>query len=172
MLLDLSKIRTAHEHVENEYAPDAFRPDADYTIVAPVALDLDVFKDKDTFRLKGTVRTTVELPCSRCLEPSRWSVDEPFELTYQPRSALALGEEREISDADFSAAFYEHDEIDLDQLIRERIEMSLPMKPLCRPDCHGLCPVCGMNLNRGACDCKPEWEDPRLAVLKKLKADN
>jgi uncharacterized protein len=43
------------------------------------------------------------------------------------------------------------------------------MKPLCRVDCKGLCAVCGTNLNTGSCSCKPDWEDPRLAVLKKLK---
>jgi DUF177 domain-containing protein len=46
------------------------------------------------------------------------------------------------------------------------------MKPLCRADCQGLCPVCGTNLNKGTCSCKREWEDPRLAALKKLKADS
>lgn len=172
MLLDLSRIRTAHEHVEREYAREAFRPDADYTIVGPVRLVFDVFKDKDTFRLTGRVDTVVELLCSRCLEAFRWPVDEPFELTYQPRAAQASSEEREISDADFSAAFYDNEQIDLEQLIRERIEMSLPMKPLCRQDCRGLCPVCGTNLNRGACGCTREWEDPRLAALKALKKES
>src|SRR5262249_56846189 len=106
------------------------------------------------------------------VEAFRWSGDEPFELTYQPRAAAQSAAEREIADADFSAAFYDNEEIDLEQLIRERFEMSLPMKPLCVDDCRGLCPVCGANLNRGTCACKTDWEDPRLAVLKKLKADS
>jgi uncharacterized protein len=96
-------------------------------------------------------------------------VDEPFELTYEPRPARASESEREIADEDFSAAFYDNDEIDLEQLMRERFEMSLPMKPLCSEDCRGLCPVCGTNLNRGSCDCKTDWEDPRLAALKTLQ---
>jgi uncharacterized protein len=117
------------------------------------------------------VQSALELPCSRCLEPFRWAVDEPFELTYVPSSTLTTDSEREIKDDDFSAAVYQDDEIDLEQLIRERFEMSRPMKPLCRADCRGLCQVCGTNLNRGACACRPEWEDPRLAVLKKLKTE-
>jgi uncharacterized protein len=169
MLLDLGKIRTPHEHYSKVYEPSAFKPDADYTIVAAVALDFDIHKDQDRFRLNGRVHTTLELPCSRCLEPCRWTVDEPFELTYEPRPARAAENEREIADEDFSAAFYDHDEIDLEQLLRERLEMSLPMKPLCSEDCRGLCPVCGTNLNRGTCDCKTDWEDPRLAALKTLQ---
>ena len=169
MLLDLSKIRTPHERYEKAYPPEAFKADADYKIVEPVKLAFDIHKDKNTFRLDGRVETRLELPCSRCLEPFRWPVDEPFELTYQPRGAHTDEHEREIADADFSAAFYENDEIDLEQLIRERIEMSMPMKPLCRSDCQGLCAVCGTNLNRATCNCKRDWEDPRLAALKQLR---
>lgn len=169
MLLDLSRIRTPHERYEKVYQPSAFKPDADYAIVAPVALGFDIHKDKATVRLIGRVKTTLELPCSRCLEPLRWDVDEPFELTYEPRPTAASESEREIEDEDFSAAFYDNDEIDLEQLIRERFEMSLPMKPLCAGDCKGLCPVCGANWNRSTCDCRTDWEDPRLAALKALQ---
>jgi len=172
MLLDLSTIRTPHERYDQEYSAGAFPPDMAYRITAPVRLGFDVHKDGATFRLRGRVQTTLELPCSRCLEPFRWDVDEPFELTYEPRAAVAAAEEREISDEDFSAAVYDDDQIDLEQLIRERIEMSLPMKPLCGPECKGLCPECGTNLNRGTCTCTHRWEDPRLAALKALKKDS
>lgn len=171
MLLDLGKIRTAHEHYDRVFEPSAFKRDEDYTIAAPVKLVFDIHKDKATYRLVGRVQTTLELPCSRCLEPFAWPVDEPFELTYEPRQAAEGAAEREISDADFSAALYDNDEIDLDQLVRERFEMSIPMKPLCVAACQGLCPACGTNLNRGRCDCKRDWEDPRFAALKTLKAD-
>lgn len=171
MLLDLSKIRMPHEHYEQVFDAAAFARDEDYTVAAPVRLSFDIHKDKDTFRLTGRVQTKLELTCSRCLEPFAWAVDEPFELTYEPRGAAQVAEERAISHADFSAALYENDEIDLEQLMRERFEMSMPMKPLCVEGCKGLCPVCGTNLNRGACDCKRDWEDPRLAALKSLKVD-
>ena len=63
--------------------------------------------------------------------------------------------EREIEEDDLTTAFYENDEIDLGQLMQEQFYLALPMKPLCRDDCKGLCPECGTNLNRGTCDCKP-----------------
>jgi uncharacterized protein len=53
--------------------------------------------------------------------------------------------------------------------MREQFYLALPMKPLCRADCKGLCPMCGTNLNRGTCDCKREWKDPRLSALKELR---
>jgi uncharacterized protein len=169
MRLDLSRIRAPHEHYEKVYDPSAFASDTDYQIVAPVSLLFDIHKNDETFRLDGRVRTTLELTCSRCLEPFRWGVDEPFALTYEPRRARDGESEREIEDADFSAAFYDDEAIDLEQLIRERFEMSIPMKPLCSEECLGLCPVCGTNLNRGTCGCKRDWEDPRFAALKALQ---
>jgi uncharacterized protein len=170
MLLDLRKIRTPHEKYERTFDAAAFAPDEDYAVVAPVHLIADIFKDKDTFRLVGRVQSVLELPCSRCLDPFRLTVDEPFELTYQPRAAATADEtDRELHDTDSSVAFYENDELDLEQLLRERFELSLPMKPLCRDDCRGLCPVCGTNLNRETCACKTGWDDPRFAALKELK---
>jgi uncharacterized protein len=173
MLLDLARIRTPHERYEKEYPASAFAADADYAVAGPVKLSFDIHKDKETFRLDGRVSGTLELRCSRCLESFQWPVDEPFELTYQPRAAVeGMAQEREIADQDFSAALYDNEQIDLEQLIRERFEMSLPMKPLCTDECRGLCPVCGANLNRQTCGCKTEWDDPRMAVLKKLRADS
>ena len=112
------------------------------------------------------------MPCSRCLEPFTFPVDADFDLRYQPHSANTGEGEREIEEDDLTTAFYENDEIDLGQLMREQFYLSLPMKPLCSDDCHGLCVVCGTNLNRGTCDCKPGWEDPRLAALKALKEEH
>jgi len=173
MRLDLGKIRTPHERFEQVYPPDAFAADPEsFRIVAPVSLVFDVYKDGSQFRLAGHTKTTLELPCSRCLEPMTVPVDLPFDLRYQPHTANAGEGEREIEEDDLSTAFYENDEIDLGQLMREQFYLALPMKPLCSGTCRGLCPVCGTNLNRGTCDCKRDWEDPRLAPLRQLKTKN
>ena len=171
--LDLNKIRTAQERFERVYQPDQLAREQDFTLVEPVSLAFDIFKDKQQFRLVGHVKTTLELPCSRCLEPFTWPVDAPFDLRYQPKAGTGGGQEseREIEEDDLSTAFYENDEIDLGELIREQLYLALPMKPLCREDCQGLCPVCGTNWNRGTCTCKRDWDDPRLAALKRLKSE-
>jgi uncharacterized protein len=170
LVLNLARIRTPHEHFEEVYPPETFAADRDtFTVAAPVTLVFDVYKDKDQFRLDGRVETTLELPCSRCLEPFRWPINSVFDLRFQPRTAATAKPDREIDDDDFSTAFYENDEIDLVQVMREQFYLAIPMKPLCRPDCQGLCPQCGTNLNRGTCDCKRDWEDPRFAALKSLQ---
>jgi uncharacterized protein len=172
LLLNLNKIRTAQERFEQVYRPDQFAAEPDFRVVAPVSLAFDIFKDKQQFRLVGRVQTTLELPCGRCLEAYTTPVDQSFDLRYHPHS-LNTGEgERELEDDDLTTAFYENDEIDLGHLMAEQFYLSLPMKPLCRDDCKGLCVVCGAALNHETCTCTRAWEDPRLAPLKKLKAES
>ena len=166
MLLDLSKIRTAHERYEKMYQPEAFATDDSFRVAAPVSLAFDIFKDKQRFRLAGRVQTILELPCSRCLEPFTQPVDAEFELRYVPRMENAGEGEREIEEDDLSTSFYDDDQIDLGELMREQFLLALPMKPLCTDDCKGLCSICGTNLNSGTCTCSREWEDPRFAALK------
>jgi uncharacterized protein len=175
MLLDLNKIHAPRERYEKIYPPQAFSAEGEaFRVVQPVSLAFDIIKDKQHFQLIGTVASALELPCSRCLDPFTLPVASRFDLRYQPHAhAAGTGHEaeREIEEDDLSTAFYDNDQIDLGQLMREQFYLALPMKPLCRADCCGLCPICGTNLNRGGCDCKRDWEDPRLAVLKSLRKD-
>ena len=173
MLLDLNKIRSAHVAIDEVYTPERFRRgDDEYQIAEPIGLHLDIAKTGERFRLTGRVQTVLELPCSRCLDPFLWPIDASFDLVYHPQSVNAGEGELEVEEEDLSSAFYEDDQIDLGQLMREQFYLALPMKPLCGEECRGLCPMCGTNLNRGSCECNRDWADPRLAVLKQFKADN
>ena len=170
--LNLKTIRTPQESFERVYEPEQVAVDEDFRVIAPVALAFEIFKDGERFRLAGRVQTTLELPCSRCVELFATPVDALFDLRYQPHAEHTGEGEHEIAEDDLTTAFYEHEEIDLGQLMREQFYLSLPMKPLCREMCGGLCPVCGTNLNHGACACTHAWEDPRLAALRELRDRN
>jgi DUF177 domain-containing protein len=172
LALDLNRIRTAQERFERVYQPDQLPAEQDFGVVEPVSLAFDIFKDKQQFRLVGHVKTTLELLCSRCLEPFTMPVEQTFDLRYQPHAHNTGEGEREIEEDDLTTAFYENDEIDLGQLMREQFYLALPMKPLCGDACKGLCPFCGRNLNRETCDCKRDWDDPRMAALRQLRNRN
>lgn len=178
MRLDLSHIRQAETAFLRQYEPSGFaEDDADYRVIAPVSLGFTIHKDQDRFRLVGSVATTLELACSRCLEPFTLPVNATFDLRYLPQGAgqgaasAGDGEEGEVQDDDVSVSFYGDDEIDLADLLREQFYLVLPMKPLCREDCQGLCPQCGVNRNVETCQCSPRWDDPRLSALKALIPD-
>jgi len=169
MLLELTRYRQPVNEFARTFKPEDVAGEGDaYRIVAPVDLAFEIHKDKDKFRLVGTVATELELACSRCLDPFRLPVAAPFDLRYLPASDVSSDPEREVDDEDLETSYYENGAIDLNELLREQFYLALPMKPLCRDDCRGLCAQCGANLNTGACDCAPVWEDPRLAPLKNL----
>jgi uncharacterized protein len=169
MLLDLTRYRQPQNHFSRTFQPEEVAQAGDpYRIVAPVHVDVEIHKDKEKFRLVGTVRTELELACSRCLEPFQMPVDSSFDLRFLSASEMSTEEEREVQENDFETTYYRDDQIDLNELLREQFYLALPMKPLCQEDCKGLCAQCGTNLNTGTCTCAVEWEDPRLAPLKGL----
>jgi len=174
MQLDLTRYRQPVSHFGRTFQFDEVRGESDaYRIAAPVELEFDIHKDKDRFRLVGRVRTELELECSRCVEPYRFPIDAEFDQRYLPSSqASTTDAEREVEEDDLETSYYTDDQIDLSELMREQFYLALPMKPLCREDCRGLCAQCGTNLNTGTCDCAPVWEDPRLAALKAIKGKN
>jgi uncharacterized protein len=169
MQLDLTRLQGSRAHVERSYDAGAFGAQADDCRVAgPVTLVLDVEKAGQEVVLEGRAAARLELACSRCLEPFAWPVDAAFRLRYLPQTANRGAEEQEVDEAALEVAFYEGEAIDLGQLLREQFYLALPMKPLCRPDCRGLCPACGANRNAASCGCDARWEDPRLAPLRRL----
>ncbi len=170
MLIDLTKLHGQREHVERRFEPSAFEPrDPDYRVVAPVELSMDIEKSGGhSFRVHGSLTTTLELECGRCLEPFVLPVASAFDLRYLPAEANQGEGEHEIADEDLDAVYYRDGSLDVIDLLREQFQLVLPMKPLCTEECKGLCPECGTNLNRTQCGCTPKWEDPRLAALKGL----
>jgi uncharacterized protein len=172
LLLDLSQMREAQGRVERTYAADDLALEGDlFRIAGPVALSLAIQKDRLQYRLSGTVQTTLELVCSRCLVAFPMPVDERFDVRYLPHAEARTDGEVEIEDDDLSTAFYRDQRIDLGHLIQEQFVLTVPMKPLCKDSCQGLCPLCGNNRNTEPCACAVSWEDPRLAVLRRLKKD-
>ncbi len=167
--LNLAKIRTADERFDHVYRADEFVPGEEpFVVSGPVTLGFDIHKDKDRFHLTGGVRATLQLPCSRCLEPFAMPVDASFDLRYEPRQDTSSARETEVREDDFSTAYYDDQQVDLRQLMSEQFHLAAPMKPLCVEGCRGLCPQCGGNLNRETCACAVGWQDPRLAPLKGL----
>jgi len=164
------------EHVDRTFQASEFDAsvgtDEEYKVAAPVHLEMDVHKDGEAYRATGRVATKLQLECGRCLEPFEIAVDSPFELRYVPLVEVPPagedGGEREVAEDDLTTAFYKEDSIDLGELMHEQFVLALPMKPLCKESCKGLCVHCGANRNGETCACAPEWTDPRLAALKGL----
>ena len=143
-----------------------------YRFKAPVQVTLFIAPVAGMFRVEGKLRTTAGLSCSRCLVDFESALASHFHVTYTrelPDGEAAAGEERELRAEEMGLASFDGEEIDFRDMLQEQIILAIPMQPICRDDCQGLCPHCGTDLNRGHCDCRQENVDPRLAVLKNLK---
>lgn len=115
----------------------------------------------------GKVTGIVTLECSRCLAPFTEAVEAPFEAQCDIRTFHLLAEGLPVAEGEEITAVFDANSADLWELARQAIVLHLPMRPLCRPDCKGLCPYCGTNLNETQCDCQPPT-DPRWATLEAL----
>ena len=169
--MDLRSMRSTDQRVDRLFASEQFQsePNEDYTVVDNVSLRSHLHKDGDKYRLVGRIESRLRLSCSRCVEAFNLFVNVPVDLMYLPYGENVGDGEAEISDEDLAIAFYRDDQIDMGLMIREQLQLTVPMKPLCCDDCHGLCSVCGKNLNHEQCSCDQSWHDPRLDVLAALR---
>jgi uncharacterized protein len=120
-------------------------------------------------RVRGHLAVRMRCDCNRCLEPAEFPIDSSFDLYYRPAEATGDDEEEvEIDEGEAEIAFYPGDGIELKDVLREQILLSMPMQRVCREDCQGICPVCGQNRNLIKCGCETKLVDDRWSALKKV----
>ena len=116
---------------------------------------------------QGKINTEVELWCSRCLSSFSCPLTLGIEEEYFPVIDVTTGLAISLSDEPGSFIINYRHILDLTEAIRQNALLAIPMKPLCRADCAGLCPNCGCNINIESCECQPE-EDHRWAKLRSM----
>lgn len=119
-------------------------------------------------RLEAMAEVPYNGDCARCLTPVSGVYRMPFERTVVTEGTLT--EEQEEDNVD-EYVILQNGMLDIDDLVREALILSFPMRLLCREDCPGLCPICGKPLSEGACGCSVKEIDPRWAILKTLRFD-
>jgi uncharacterized protein len=119
---------------------------------------------------RGTARAGVVQPCSRCLRDVDIDLEAETTFTFVPKSAQDVeGEEVEVESQDPDFYVYQEGRLTLRDPVRDSLIMTIPLQPVCREDCKGLCSTCGADLNEGACDCAQEAFDPRWEALTQLR---
>jgi len=124
-------------------------------LATPVRAALKVTGADGVFWVEGPVTATGEFQCSRCLTSVRVDLEGELREKYSPRG----------TQTDDEAVPFEGDCLDVTRDVEKALLLAMPMKPVCRPDCRGICPRCGRDLNEGPCGCRAEDVDPRLAAL-------
>ena len=126
--------------------------------IKPVKVEGQIVSRNDVLELEATIKTELELNCSRCLDTFIYPIDIDIE-------------ERFTNDPDLEddgIMFVDGDTIDITEIIENCIISTLPIKRLCKEDCKGLCSVCGANKNVENCSCLDYDVDVRLAKLREL----
>ena len=127
----------------------------------------------DIVEVEGRISTRVRLSCGRCLQSFEMPLESQFDLTYSqiepaPGQGSSKDEEIELTARDMGIIHYQGDEINIEKEIQEQVVLALPLRALCSPDCKGLCPGCGTDLNTASCDCDRSPSGGKFDALKKL----
>jgi uncharacterized protein len=123
--------------------------------------------------VRGRLNTSVELVCSRCLEPFALPVRISLEEEFRPTIDIVTGATLPLlSEEEMATLIDAHHILDITEVVRQNILLAIPPYPVCRSKCAGLCPRCGKNWNEGPCDCREDEIDPRMQVLKQLLEDS
>ena len=109
--------------------------------------------------------------CDRCLEPYEIELSHKFKVFLASPPEENEKDEVELLDEDMEIGFITGEQLNLDEVVKEQIYLSLPIKIICREDCPGLCPDCGTNLNKGDCTCDKTKGHPAFSKLKNLKIE-
>jgi uncharacterized protein len=130
--------------------------------------EIRLVRTQQGIMVRGALHTEVELTCSRCLNLFSYSATINIDEEYAPTIDVVSGIPLPPPEEPGTFLINEQHIIDLTEAIRQYLLLAIPMKPLCREDCAGLCQHCGRNLNQGPCHCSPQGIDPRWSALSKL----
>lgn len=150
-----------------ELAPDMDTAGPDDTASDVLTGPVRLMRTNAGILAQGELHAETTLACARCLAPVRVKLTVPLEEVYTPTLDILTGKPIEPDEEDRALWIDAHHILDLTEVLRQNVLIATPMQVLCKPDCRGLCPTCGHNLNEGPCECQPET-DPRWAALAEL----
>jgi uncharacterized protein len=155
--------------VKGELEGSCFRDveESGFSFAGPVTYDLTVKKIGDVVGIKGPIKCALTLTCSKCLEEFIFPVNAFLDIELVPAALIPSASEFELKGDDLDVEYYEGDEIELEPFVFEEIMLSIPIKPVCREECNGLCEGCGVNRNYEQCRCS---ETAHTILGEKLKS--
>jgi uncharacterized protein len=141
--------------------------------LTPIKAALRAQQIGDIVEIEGNISTVVRLECGRCLQSFEMPLASQFALTYRQIDPVPESsdddDEIELTADDMVLVHYQGEEINLEKEIQEQVVLAFPLRALCKPDCKGLCPKCGADLNTAACDCERSPSGGKFDALKNLK---
>jgi uncharacterized protein len=170
MRIELENLEGGKGDFAHVYNPDELNPvDERVKLSAAAEVNGKIRLAGNEVFVNGHVDTRAQVECDRCLKPVEVPVNADFELEYISGSEYETSAAAELTEAEMSVSVFDGKAIDVDEIVKEQILLTVPTRMLCREDCKGICPECGTDRNTGECSCVTSDIDPRWAALKKLK---
>jgi uncharacterized protein len=168
LTVDLTRLeRFGRLTIEEDLPPDfPLWEGADFRPLGPIEVRLEVQRVGADVLVRGHLRGTIEFQCRRCLEPVVHGIDEPVTFLFRSGLDPVEAEREEVYPIPAGER-----ELDLTDAVREHLMLAIPDFVVCRAECRGLCPRCGVNLNEGTCTCEEGGTDERWGPLRGLKLD-
>lgn len=169
MRIELDRLEQ-EDRFSQTYRPGELSLDDDEIgLVDPAEVSGRVRRDGKEVELSGELRARIQTACDRCLQPVTLSIGAEFKERFVPAVSWRSEEQHELQEEDLNLAVFDGEAIELDDLVREEILLAVPAHVLCREDCAGLCPVCGIDRNQGSCQCETKATDSRWQGLENLR---
>jgi len=170
MRIELENLEDGTGSFAHTYQPEELNlVDERVRVTEPISVNGRVTKSGSEVDVSGRVETRVNVECDRCLKTLEMPVSAGFKLQYITGQEYQNSRAAELTADEMAVSVFDGEAIDVDEIVREQILLSVPDRALCDENCSGICSICGTNLNDGSCECKSSEVDPRWAGLKNLK---
>lgn len=172
MKIDLTSLKEGKtEYWEELGSQDLDLPESEYKLIDKLSAHYVLNKSGKNLTLNLHANYTLQMTCSRCLTKFNQAFKEESMYIIQIGQEKVVETERELTTEDILMLFIPTTELDTVPILRETILLSIPMKPLCKPDCKGLCPICGADQNKTTCHHEEQEIDNRWSQLLNLKKE-
>lgn len=144
--------------------------DEDIRLTEPAEVRGRIRRSGKEVELRGELHAKIKSVCSRCLKPVELPIHAEFAERFVPAVSWRAEVQHELREEDLNLAVFDGEAIELNDLVREEILLAMPAQVLCRDDCKGLCPICGVDRNTDSCQCERAGADSRWQKLRELQS--
>lgn len=169
MLIELDDLEKGGEFAQTYQPEELALNEQELKLIGPAEIRGRVHRRGEEVELAGQLSASVEATCARCLKPVKLPVSAQFSERFVPAVSWRSEAEHELREEDLNLAVFNGEAIEVADLVREEILLAMPAQVLCRENCKGLCPVCGIDRNVSTCECEARQIDSRWEALKDFR---
>ncbi len=169
MRIQLANLEDGGGRIAHVYAPGVLNLfDERVVLTGSASISGKVRRSGGQVFVAGHIDAQAQVECDRCLRPVDLPVSTDFKVEYITDEDYKSSNVAELTEEEMALSVFDGETIDIDEIVREQVLLSIPARMLCQENCKGICPNCGIDRNEDECGCETSDGDPRWSSLKKL----